>query len=184
MPLFLVPSPHPVSSRNRHVICRRFSAPLVLHHAKSKVLLLLLFRLSIEEHGIGSVLIIIMTFLLPQSPERVQPQFVSGGCDKQVRIHTLTDGGEWRSDSLGQHDDQHDDIVRDVAWAPSTTLSTSMIASCCQAGEVRIWVRSDRDAWVCNCLTRVLVALVSNCIARVRNLTHAWPTPDLYLAHA
>jgi protein transport protein SEC13 len=65
-------------------------------------------------------------------------QFVSGGCDKTVKVWTYqAETQKFTCEQLGTHDDW----VRDVAWAPGTLTST--IASCSQDRCVKIWSKQD-----------------------------------------
>ncbi|KAK3101474.1 hypothetical protein FSP39_003864 [Pinctada imbricata] len=68
---------------------------------------------------------------------RSQPtkRLVSGGCDNLVKIWREEDG-KWIEDKKLEG---HSDWVRDVAWAPSIGLPTSIIASCSQDFRVIIW---------------------------------------------
>lgn len=68
------------------------------------------------------------------------PKFVVGSCDGSVRIYESEDsGGRWaQTHQVGTHGDW----VRDVAWAPCTYETRSMIASCSQACNVYIWTKS------------------------------------------
>jgi len=71
---------------------------------------------------------------MPPPPKR----FVTGGCDKLVKIWTLDSASNaWRSvDLVG-----HSDWVRDVAWAPNIGLPTNCIASCSQDKSVFMWTQ-------------------------------------------
>ncbi|XP_067928473.1 protein SEC13 homolog [Watersipora subatra] len=71
-------------------------------------------------------------------------RLVSGGCDANVKIWAEEDG-EWVEEKKLEG---HSDWVRDVAWAPSTGLSRSQIASCSQDGRVLVWTNNGtRDTW-------------------------------------
>jgi protein transport protein SEC13 len=85
--------------------------------------------------------------LLSQTPDNsYRPRFVSGGCDHMVKIWTQLNH-EWKQEVIGQHDDW----VRDVAWAPNMGLPSSTIASCAQDGSVIIWTQSESSPnWVPN----------------------------------
>jgi len=70
-------------------------------------------------------------------------RFVTGGCDKKVKVWVLEED-QWKV----EHElVQHSDWVRDVAWAPSIGLPSSTIASCCEDGKVIIWSQSN-ESWV------------------------------------
>lgn len=87
---------------------------------------------------------------LGQSGEvQTHPRLVSCGCDNLVKIWTMRDDNWSANPELLQ---SHGDWVRDVAWAPSIGLSSSMIASCSQDGEVVIWSQDPEvsDKWVAN----------------------------------
>lgn len=64
-----------------------------------------------------------------------QQRLVTGGCDSYVKIWRL-EAGEWVEEAKLEG---HSDWVRDVAWAPSCGLGTSVIASCSQDCRVLIW---------------------------------------------
>ncbi|XP_018024605.1 protein SEC13 homolog [Hyalella azteca] len=64
-----------------------------------------------------------------------QQRLVTGGCDSYVKIWRY-ESGEWVEEAKLEG---HSDWVRDVAWAPSCGLGTSVIASCSQDCRVLIW---------------------------------------------
>lgn len=85
--------------------------------------------------------------------EQTFPRLVSCGCDNLVKIWTL------KNDIWGAEPEatlpNHNAWVRDVAWAPSIGLSSSMIASCSQDGDVIIWTQDQEAAgaeWVAKIL--------------------------------
>eukprot|EP01038_Epipyxis_sp_PR26KG_P010817 gene10817-14522_t len=76
-------------------------------------------------------------------------RLVTGSCDNIVRIWKNVD-----SDSSGQWTEEakavvtpHSDWVRDVAWAPNSTLPHSLIASCSEDKAVHIWKLSPKGLW-------------------------------------
>jgi protein transport protein SEC13 len=50
--------------------------------------------------------------------------------------------GQWIGNEM---DERHADWVRDVAWAPSTGMVSTMIASCSEDGSVVIWTNMNGD---------------------------------------
>eukprot|EP01113_Clastostelium_recurvatum_P041651 TRINITY_DN6651_c0_g1_i2.p1 TRINITY_DN6651_c0_g1~~TRINITY_DN6651_c0_g1_i2.p1 ORF type:complete len:317 (-),score=77.04 TRINITY_DN6651_c0_g1_i2:60-1010(-) len=87
---------------------------------------------------------------LVQAPGQAQPvalRFVSGGCDNLVKVWRYNEGTKtWDTEHVL---DQHQDWVRDVAWAPNVGLPSSTIASCSQDQTVVIWTSDDSSgAWV------------------------------------
>lgn len=64
-----------------------------------------------------------------------QQRLVTGGCDYLVKIWR-SEGGQWLEEAKLEG---HSNWVRDVAWAPSCGLGTSVIASCSQDCRVLIW---------------------------------------------
>jgi len=74
-------------------------------------------------------------------------RLVSGGCDNLVKIWGFFDSeNTWKLEEKLIH---HTDWVRDVAWAPSIGLNSSIIASCSQDGTVAIWTQdSSSSDWV------------------------------------
>lgn len=68
-------------------------------------------------------------------------KFVTGSCDNKVRVWQRQ-GEQWVATEL---EERHSDWVRDVAWAPSTGLSSTMIASCSEDGSVVIWSHSEGE---------------------------------------
>jgi protein transport protein SEC13 len=79
------------------------------------------------------------------APNVAPPRLVSGGCDGLVKIWKpkTTDpsqGPGWECDAVLK---EHNDWVRDVAWAPSIGLPTTSIASASQDGTVVIWSNQD-----------------------------------------
>lgn len=73
-------------------------------------------------------------------------RFVTGGCDSKVKIYAEIDG-QWRLEQTLP--DEHQDWIRDVAWAPSIGLPSSTIATCSQDGTVLIWTQERPGAaWI------------------------------------
>lgn len=70
-------------------------------------------------------------------------RLVSGGCDNLVKIWKES-GDRWIEENKLE---VHSDWVRDVAWAPSTGLRKSYIASCSQDRRVIIWTSEDNVNW-------------------------------------
>lgn len=69
-----------------------------------------------------------------------QRRIVSGGCDNLVKIWLYSSSEDkWLEE---QKLEAHSDWVRDVAWAPSTGLPKTYIASCSQDRRVIIWTKS------------------------------------------
>jgi protein transport protein SEC13 len=67
-------------------------------------------------------------------------RFVTGGCDKTIKIWGWDDQRGWINVGQFENDDnKHGDWVRDVAWAPSVGLLTNTIASCSEDKSVIIW---------------------------------------------
>lgn len=64
-------------------------------------------------------------------------KLASGGNDNTVKIWKF-DNGVWKMDSSSALK-MHNDLVRDVAWAPNLGLPKSTIASGSQDGKVVIW---------------------------------------------
>jgi len=82
-----------------------------------------------------------------QTTGDVVKRFVSGGCDNLVRIWKEQDDG-WVEET---HLDQHNDWVRDVAWAPTFGFHKEKLASCSQDGRVYVFTRDLRSSsnWEC-----------------------------------
>jgi len=76
-------------------------------------------------------------------------KFVTGSCDNNVRVWQRHQDGQWTPTQLME---RHKDWVRDVAWAPSTGLASTMIASCSEDGSVCIWNHTNGE-WNCTPLT-------------------------------
>lgn len=74
-------------------------------------------------------------------------RFVSAGCDCLIRIWREQDDN-WVEET---HLDQHNDWVRDVAWAPTFSFNKDKIASCSQDGHVYVFTRDTRSSanWEC-----------------------------------
>ena len=69
-------------------------------------------------------------------------KFVTGSCDNNVRLWEQRADGSWPQE--GQRlPKMHEDWVRDVAWAPNTSLSSSIVASCSEDRRVVIWTQSE-----------------------------------------
>ncbi len=67
-------------------------------------------------------------------------RFVTGGCDNLVKIWKYDETDEkWVEEEKLEG---HSDWVRDVAWAPSSGLPKSYIASCSQDRRVIIWTNT------------------------------------------
>ncbi|KAL3105564.1 hypothetical protein niasHT_021187 [Heterodera trifolii] len=79
--------------------------------------------------------------------EQIDPKrFVSGGNDRLVKVWREESPGTWRMEA---ELDGHENWVRDVAWAPSES-QTSTIASCGVDGRVIIWrcnLDGDEQKW-------------------------------------
>lgn len=78
------------------------------------------------------------------APNVAPPRLVSGGCDGLVKIWKpkTTDpsqGPGWECDAVLK---EHNDWVRDVAWAPSIGLPTTSIASASQVRVLKIVTRT------------------------------------------
>ncbi|CAF1059243.1 unnamed protein product [Adineta ricciae] len=96
--------------------------------------------------------------VLPQSSDETGVQgitgepvkrFVSAGCDCLVRIWKFREQDDgWIEET---HLDQHNDWVRDVAWAPTFSFHKDKIASCSQDGHVYVFTRDTRSStnWEC-----------------------------------
>eukprot|EP00339_Tiarina_fusa_P002451 CAMPEP_0117024404 /NCGR_PEP_ID=MMETSP0472-20121206/18132_1 /TAXON_ID=693140 ORGANISM="Tiarina fusus, Strain LIS" /NCGR_SAMPLE_ID=MMETSP0472 /ASSEMBLY_ACC=CAM_ASM_000603 /LENGTH=292 /DNA_ID=CAMNT_0004730835 /DNA_START=36 /DNA_END=914 /DNA_ORIENTATION=+ len=69
-------------------------------------------------------------------------RFVTGGCDKTVKVWSSKDG-KWECTTL----EAHQGWVRDVAWAPNIGLPYETIASCSQDGSVMIWRENKNQEW-------------------------------------
>jgi len=70
-------------------------------------------------------------------------RIVSGGCDNDVKIWRFEQAeGQWKLEQTLQ---EHNDWVRDVAWAPTIGLPNNTIASCSQDGSVIIWAQDDTN---------------------------------------
>uniref|UniRef100_A0A7S2FN42 Protein transport protein SEC13 n=1 Tax=Florenciella parvula TaxID=236787 RepID=A0A7S2FN42_9STRA len=69
-------------------------------------------------------------------------KFVTGSCDNNVRVWERSEAG-WTPTTLGEQDPPHKDWVRDVAWAPSTGISSNVIASCSEDRTVLIWTQAE-----------------------------------------
>ncbi|KAF7492259.1 Protein SEC13 -like protein [Sarcoptes scabiei] len=71
---------------------------------------------------------------------RPRKRIVSGGCDNLVKIWIYSESEDkWVEE---QKLEAHSDWVRDVAWAPSTGLPETYIASCSQDRRVIIWTKT------------------------------------------
>lgn len=70
-------------------------------------------------------------------PQPLIKRFVTGGCDNLVKIWRYSaEDDTWKEDHKLE---AHSDWVRDVAWAPSVGLPSSILASCSQDRRVIIW---------------------------------------------
>jgi len=75
------------------------------------------------------------------TPGTILKRLVSGGSDNSVKIWREIDN-KWKNNAEKDLL-QHNDWVRDVAWAPNIGLPTSTIASCTQDGYVFVWNQDD-----------------------------------------
>lgn len=78
--------------------------------------------------------------------DQILMRLATGGCDHVVHIwtRTVSSASQPTGRSPWQREgalEGHTDWIRDVAWAPSIGLPTSLIASASQDGTVRIWTR-------------------------------------------
>lgn len=80
------------------------------------------------------------------SPNTLTKRFVSGGCDNLVKIWKFAENENlWKTEDILEY---HTDWVRDVAWCPSISLPSTIIASCSQDGSVVIWSQdSTSTSW-------------------------------------
>lgn len=78
-------------------------------------------------------------------------QLVTGSCDNKVRIWSLTKGenGQWScpSNKLLIDLEDHEQWVRDVAWAPNTAMPFNIIASCSDDKRVHIYQQKSDGKW-------------------------------------
>lgn len=72
-------------------------------------------------------------------------RLVSGGQDGKVQLWELKD--DWELDFKETLKCHEGTVVRDVAWAPSIGLSTSMIATCAQDGKVFVHSEIPGSEW-------------------------------------
>lgn len=77
--------------------------------------------------------------------EPLMMRLASGGCDNVVHIWSVAissassgSRAAWQCEATLEG---HTDWIRDVAWAPSIGLPSSLVASASQDGSVRIWSR-------------------------------------------
>eukprot|EP01112_Ceratiomyxa_fruticulosa_P014771 TRINITY_DN4268_c0_g1_i4.p1 TRINITY_DN4268_c0_g1~~TRINITY_DN4268_c0_g1_i4.p1 ORF type:complete len:312 (+),score=55.29 TRINITY_DN4268_c0_g1_i4:247-1182(+) len=105
---------------------------------------------KIQAHQIGANAISWAPVLAPSSlihssPSGPVKRIVTGGCDNLVKIWRANEADEW---VLEHSLEQHNDWVRDVAWAPSLGLPSNTIASCSQDQTVIIWTQDEQNgAW-------------------------------------
>lgn len=68
-------------------------------------------------------------------------RLVTGGCDDRIRFWIRDSDGKWQEDvdTVVGSGDCHTDWVRDVAWAPSSLMNKSLVASCSEDGSVIVW---------------------------------------------
>lgn len=78
------------------------------------------------------------------APPGDQLRLVTGGCDNKVRVWARTEQG-WEEEAMPET--PHTDWVRDVAWAPSTGLAHSLVASASEDRSVYIWTKKAQEGW-------------------------------------
>lgn len=79
----------------------------------------------------------IISSTISNSASALVKRFVSGGCDNLIKIWRFSENENmWKTEDILEY---HTDWVRDVAWCPSISLPSSVIASCSQDGSVVIW---------------------------------------------
>lgn len=78
-----------------------------------------------------------------------QKRLVTGGCDNSIKIWGFNpQSGSYEQQPVFEgKTTQHDDWVRDVAWAPSSGLPRDTIASCSEDKTVKIWTRGRNGMW-------------------------------------
>eukprot|EP01066_Platyproteum_vivax_P006572 Platyproteum_vivax@DN2345_c0_g1_i2.p1 len=91
-------------------------------------------------HGVNAV------SWAPLVPNSTTQELVTGGCDNQVKVWKLQEGGLWAGTSL-QATTPHTDWVRDVAWRPNSGLLPQCIASCSEDETVILWIREGQKPW-------------------------------------
>lgn len=96
-------------------------------------------------HTIGCNAVSWCPAIFPESNDSTNftKRLVTGGCDNLIKIWKES-GDRWIEENKLE---VHSDWVRDVAWAPSTGLRKSYIASCSQDRRVIIWTSEDNINW-------------------------------------
>jgi len=84
----------------------------------------------------------------PYNSDGQAKRLVTASCDYSVKIWRETPEGVWEQEKSSLTK-QHDDWVRDVAWAPSSGLPTNIIASCSEDRHVFIFSQEQGQPWEC-----------------------------------